>query len=247
MTEERYGSGDGGDIFAETGASVTEHDRYVSPGDAQPKNVAPISVTNGDHGAEKRDGDAGGRDVPIPKGESDGGWSVGELGATVSEMLGGLEKKRQANLERLVHAQRHALMCGLCGKPFAAGEVIWRGTAPSPSSSGIRPTLAPMCDLCRCKGKNQGFDYLWAEAEACERCGRPVRNLKVPITNRRYVTCSEDCRRSVQKARASDLRALARLKVCATCREPFEGSRSDSRYCSPGCRQKAYRKRATGR
>ncbi len=204
---------------------------------------APLSVTNGDRdpsGAPEHPGTLAG---PIPDGETDGGWTVENLGSRVSEMLGGLEKRRQANLRRVVQAQMSASMCGVCGKPFGAGEVIWRGAAPAPPASERRPDLVPMCDSCRYKAKDGGFDSIWAEPEPCEACGRPVRNLRKRPARRRYITCSERCRRRVQKARESDFRALARLKVCATCRDPFEGSRSDARYCSPACRQKAYRQR----
>jgi hypothetical protein len=30
---------------------------------------------------------------------------------------------------------------------------------------------------------------------------------------------------------------------CVTCKEPFTPARSDARYCSPACRQRAYRDR----
>src|SRR4051812_33572951 len=33
---------------------------------------------------------------------------------------------------------------------------------------------------------------------------------------------------------------------CAQCEEPFEPSRSDARFCSPACRQRAYRARQRG-
>lgn len=37
--------------------------------------------------------------------------------------------------------------------------------------------------------------------------------------------------------------AVAALPTCEGCHEPLIGQRSDSRYCSGACRQRAYRER----
>jgi hypothetical protein len=34
--------------------------------------------------------------------------------------------------------------------------------------------------------------------------------------------------------------------VIATCKQPFSPDRSDARFCSDACRQRAYRLRSTG-
>lgn len=54
--------------------------------------------------------------------------------------------------------------------------------------------------------------------------------------------CSPECRREL---RNSSRRLERQEHKCETCRQPFTPPRADSRYCSPACRQKAYRQRAT--
>jgi len=64
----------------------------------------------------------------------------------------------------------------------------------------------------------------------CERCDRP---LYLPRMDRRVAPV---CHAACQERREY---------VCATCEEAFEPSRSDAKYCSPACRQRAYRERKT--
>jgi len=176
-------------------------------------------------------------------GVPESGWTLGELGAMVSERLGGLAKERQSLGRQIARARSNGKTCGLCGKAFGAGAVMWRGETTASRDPGAPPFLVPMCDQCRSRDPALAWDAEWTDPEPCESCGRPVRNRKLLSPRRRYVTCSEACRLRVQRSRESERRALARLKVCATCHEPFEASRSDARYCSPPCRQKAYRGR----
>ncbi len=51
--------------------------------------------------------------------------------------------------------------------------------------------------------------------------------------------CSDACVQIRWRAQ----RRLARRSVCRGCGQGFVGCRADSRYCSPACRQKAYRAR----
>jgi hypothetical protein len=69
-------------------------------------------------------------------------------------------------------------------------------------------------------------------------CGREVTNTT--YASRRWVTaCSERCSaKALRRMRREHRRA-----TCETCGETFTPTRSDSRYCSPACRQKAYRER----
>lgn len=67
----------------------------------------------------------------------------------------------------------------------------------------------------------------------------------------RHHFCSEACKRKQASQRyaaiARQRRAEARgpSRQCAVCGEPFEPARADARYCSPACKQKAYRVRVT--
>jgi predicted nucleic acid-binding Zn ribbon protein len=59
------------------------------------------------------------------------------------------------------------------------------------------------------------------------------------------VVCSDYCRDRLRPS--SQTRAAARIgRPCEVCGDPFTPPRSDGRYCSPACRQKAYRRRNRG-
>jgi hypothetical protein len=58
--------------------------------------------------------------------------------------------------------------------------------------------------------------------------------------------CSESCRRRTVACEAKAKRQAARgdlTRRCEGCHERFTPQRVDARYCSPACRQRAYRKR----
>lgn len=85
------------------------------------------------------------------------------------------------------------------------------------------------------RGRRTHLDYQhW-----CDRCGRPFLGALA----RRY--CSDACgelTRASRRDRSRDRDARA----CETCGDTFTPPRSDGRYCSSACRQKAYRRRKGG-
>jgi hypothetical protein len=136
-------------------------------------------------------------------------------------------------------------MCGGCGHKLRDGEPVWRyqkKTAPG-MFGGWYSALAPFCAKCR-------LDH-WEvyESRECATCGRPVHNTD--RRGRRWVFCCDQCRAQHQSSRqaavARERRAEARdvSRPCLECGEHFEPRRADSKYCSPACKQKAYRKRVT--
>lgn len=75
------------------------------------------------------------------------------------------------------------------------------------------------------------------ETVTCAACGRSV---SVPIDKRRKVNvCSDLCRSRVYDARRV---TEAVTHPCEGCGTGITG-RADRRYCSPACRQRAYRQR----
>jgi hypothetical protein len=66
------------------------------------------------------------------------------------------------------------------------------------------------------------------------------------VDARRY--CTPGCAVRRQRQQQKHLRHLTRDgKKCAVCGEEFSAARSDARFCSPPCRQAAYRvRRMTG-
>jgi hypothetical protein len=86
---------------------------------------------------------------------------------------------------------------------------------------------------------------------ACAACGRAITGLfgkpePLPATTmRRWRGYCAPCADDAEHARLRDLRCQARAnRECASCGGTFTPMRSDGRYSSPACRQKAYRQRA---
>lgn len=73
-------------------------------------------------------------------------------------------------------------------------------------------------------------------AHACPRCGREF----VGALARVY--CSTSCGKATRAARRDRTRDR-QARSCETCGEVFTPPRDDARYCSPACRQQAYRRR----
>lgn len=71
----------------------------------------------------------------------------------------------------------------------------------------------------------------------CEQCGRPV----VLGRPRKRVWCSQRCSRAWYNRKRA--RAKHPAKACRECGTTFQPIRADSIYCSPPCRQSAYRHR----
>jgi hypothetical protein len=84
---------------------------------------------------------------------------------------------------------------------------------------------------------------------ACAACGRTITGLfgKPPLpatTMRRWRGYCAPCAEDAELARIRELRRLARAdRKCPGCSRTFTPPRSDGRYCSPACRQRAYRQR----
>lgn len=83
---------------------------------------------------------------------------------------------------------------------------------------------------------------------ACVECRRPV--WKRPRKTNTRVFCTPDCsarfyNRKALQLKTSNLKSL--LTTCNTCGGAIPNNRrGDVRYCSPACRQKAYRQRQQG-
>ncbi len=75
-------------------------------------------------------------------------------------------------------------------------------------------------------------------AAPCAACGRMVVRASDPLLKR--VTCSQSCSVSLTRSRNGN---NGSGNPCETCGEAITTGRADSRYCSPACRQKAYRER----
>jgi len=106
-----------------------------------------------------------------------------------------------------------------------------------------------VCEGCA-PDPSRGDSWWWdSEPQPCQVCERGVVNRVSEARLERgwrHVFCSRDCERRYFQDRQRRIRrrTLDLDKTCDGCTEPFTAARSDARYCSPACRQRAYRLRA---
>lgn len=74
----------------------------------------------------------------------------------------------------------------------------------------------------------------------CVICGKSITDFSDTHT-KKY--CSHECRMIGKSRRHRELVEQSHEKICENCNAEFISKRCDSRYCSDGCRQAAYRKR----
>lgn len=165
------------------------------------------------------------------------------------------------------------LRCDLCEAEIGPGERVWRIGVMHSSGTAWGQRMENRCDDCRddpgdgshiphfvpTPPEELGYepgDVGWRDlGEPCEACGRPVLALHPafkqtpPMYSDRSppaVVCDDRCRHEAQLARQRERRAAERRTDCAECGETFTPARSDAKYCSGACRQRAYRKRKAG-
>lgn len=115
----------------------------------------------------------------------------------------------------------------------AAANMVWERVAHTMFVGGLAvhtDKWTPVCDACLTV-KEQ------AAATRTRICVECAQRMTAPLTCVSEV-CSSRCYQRRLRARH---RASARA-VCATCAQGFAPKRSDARYCSNACRQKAFRK-----
>ena len=132
--------------------------------------------------------------------------------------------------------------CGLCGEELTGVITRLERWYIGRTLSGP-PGPVPICSTCFERKRGYLADP-WTyrgSPEPCEACGRSV--VSNHRLERQYVYCSERCARRIYNLHRSEKRARARPSTCTACSEQMSPSRSDARYCSNACRQRAYRKR----
>lgn len=140
-----------------------------------------------------------------------------------------------------------ASRCWLCDGPLGRHNVVYRTRVRLGRGlyGGTSWTVVPLCRQCRPVGPEPWQAWSWDRGpKPCQTCSRPVLN-QVTRRLRRHTFCSERCEREYHVARQTEKRRREsdRDKTCATCEREFTATRSDARYCSNACRQKAYRLR----
>lgn len=156
------------------------------------------------------------------------------LAALMRQMFGRTEARQAIAWA----AARHGQWCGLCAEDLG-DAVYWR-------SVPFAGTTVPLCSTCE---PNQ---YGWYPRLGTCSCGRSVYSRRhqsrghldgYRYTYQRAYCCDDHRAEQVNAARRA-ARERRRRTVCTVCGDTFTPPRSDGRYCSAACRQKAYRRRA---
>lgn len=137
------------------------------------------------------------------------------------------------------------LECWRCEEPIGPDDKVWRTWRSEPAFIGWAARLVVLGPCCRPDETGDPLSRVkyWEttyEHTECDGCGRPMARQR-DRKHRKYDWCSNACRRN-NSARVRRERARTDL-TCQQCHESFDADRSDAKYCSNACRQKAYRQR----
>ena len=161
-------------------------------------------------------------------------------------------------------AELNGSVCEECEVEIGPAAPLWRiwsrvPTAPyrgrwclvthcEPCGRELRERFGRRIDLPNGRILYIGDRRYWLETE-CEECERQL--VFGVVGRRRRLFCCRRCANRLRvrphNARRAERRAAAREGLtCAVCDTTFNPSRSDARYCSAACRQRAYRRRKVG-
>jgi hypothetical protein len=163
------------------------------------------------------------------------------------------EERRSRRIIR--EAAKEGRTCAKCGQKLKPGAPVWRQRIGLGHGffGGWRIAVAPICKKCHAKeekfDREYGLRTRYEDAKPCEGCGRPV-HYKMDHIYRQHSFCSEVCQSKVLSATATaaarQQRAEARgTRTCENCDKIFTPTRTDVRFCSAACKQRAYRRRVT--
>jgi hypothetical protein len=177
--------------------------------------------------------------------------TLDELASEINELTSVTDDDSVSRGWRIIrNSQRDCSCCGKCGKPIASGEAVWRFRVTRNSwLGGYNHNLAACCQACA----ENDWHSKYLKPKQCSGCGRIVNSeLQLQWSAKDYgyltkpVTCCEACGHKVRLAKQRRKRTDTRgTRECQECGETFEPARTNSRFCSAACKQRAYRKRVT--
>jgi hypothetical protein len=164
-----------------------------------------------------------------------------EAAARIQELLGVTDDdpatRRCVNIRNAAENGRH---CAECSHEFVPGEPVWRFRKIVGRFFGLCYSFAPHCEQCA-----SGDWHCFEKPRPCAGCDRPVHST-TPPWQAASVICCENCGHKARAIRNRAARAERRgTRDCESCRKTFTPSRTDSRFCSVACKQRAYRQRVT--
>ena len=164
---------------------------------------------------------------------------------------GGMEEVEAR--ERASLARATLRLCGCCGREFVSrepayfGAEVYVGMMPLDWNEVSKPRICEpqyertvLCEACAPEWLSPERDDV--VTQLCAYCERPMVS-RLALSELRRTLCSDPCRRAYQNQVRKEKRAEQRGKICEVCGEEFTATRRDSKTCSDGCRQMAYRRR----
>jgi hypothetical protein len=150
-------------------------------------------------------------------------------------------------------ARKTAAVCGCCGRKLPSKELTYFGAkvyvgmwtlywdrVRKPQICKPRYERTVLCGSCAPDWLSSDRDDV--VTQLCANCERPMVS-RLALSELQRTLCSDPCRRAYQNQVRKKQRAEERKKSCEVCGEEFTATRRDSKTCSDGCRQKAYRRR----
>ena len=150
-------------------------------------------------------------------------------------------------------ARTTAAVCGCCGRKLPSKEPTYFGAkvyvgmwalywdrVRKPQICKLRYERTVLCETCAPEWLSSERDDV--VTQLCATCERPMVS-RLSLSELQRTLCSDPCRGAYQNQIRKEKRAEERKKACEVCGEEFTATRRDSKTCSDGCRQKAYRQR----
>jgi hypothetical protein len=141
------------------------------------------------------------------------------------------------------------MKCDECKRAIGQGAAVYHLTVLCGAdcfAPNDHRNVANLCANCAGASGNSIIANInggWRSAEPCRNCGRPVINDRKPRGAKlKYVVCDDECRRAFHAARAKERRKPP-MRACLSCGKQYEPKRTDARYCSAACKQRAHRAR----
>lgn len=163
------------------------------------------------------------------------------------------------NIVNSINNKQPVTPCPRCRKPLPPGEPVYylhpkysfRATEPCCSDCFTRQATSLIhiyggsIDAAK-KGILSRYGKVPNHQQfTCAECHRPV--WKRPRKANTRVFCTPDCSARFYNKKALQIKTSnlkVQLNICNACGSSIQGNRrGDVRYCSPACRQKAYRQR----
>jgi predicted nucleic acid-binding Zn ribbon protein len=150
-------------------------------------------------------------------------------------------------------ARTTAAVCGCCGQKLPSKQPTYFGAqvyvgmwalnwdrVRKPQICKPRYERTVLCGSCAPDWLSSDRDDV--VTQLCAYCERPMVS-RLALSELQRTLCSDPCRRAYRNQMRKEKRAEQRSKVCEVCGEEYTATRRDSKTCSDGCRQMAYRRR----